>query len=129
MAKIVRFHELGGPEVLRIEDAPDATPHTNEVRLRVEAIGLNRAEIMFRLGRYLEEPRLPSRLGYEASGIVDAVGEADQDRHGHTRPVMFGKMGVDPSVGGIGEAFAAASLVAVHQGFGRVERGAVRVKR
>lgn len=75
MEKIVRFHELGGPEVLRIDDVPAATPNTGEVKLRVEAIGLNRAEIMFRLGRYLEEPCLPSRLGYEASGIVDAVGD------------------------------------------------------
>jgi len=44
------------------------------VRLKVEAIGLNRAEVMFRQGQYLDTPVLPSRLGYEASGIVDAVG-------------------------------------------------------
>jgi NADPH:quinone reductase-like Zn-dependent oxidoreductase len=41
----------------------------------VHAIGLNRAEIMFRSGQYLVEPRLPSKLGYEASGVVEAVGE------------------------------------------------------
>jgi NADPH:quinone reductase-like Zn-dependent oxidoreductase len=40
----------------------------------VEAIGLNRAEVMFRQGRYLENPELPSRLGYEAAGTIDAVG-------------------------------------------------------
>ncbi len=49
-------------------------PGEGEVRLAVEAIGLNRAEVMFRQGQYLENPELPSRLGYEAAGIVDAVG-------------------------------------------------------
>jgi len=44
------------------------------VRLKVEAIGLNRAEVMFRQGQYLEAPEFPSRIGYEAAGIVDAVG-------------------------------------------------------
>ena len=74
MPKIVRFHETGGAEVLKVEDLPLAEPGKGEVRLKVEAIGLNRAEIMFRKGKYLEAPQLPSRLGYEAAGIVDAVG-------------------------------------------------------
>ena len=50
-------------------------PSADEVRISVQAIGLNRAEVMFREGAYLETPVLPSRLGYEAAGIVDAVGE------------------------------------------------------
>ncbi len=74
MPKIVRFHQTGGAEVLKIEDLPLAEPGKGEVRLKVEAIGLNRAEIMFRNGQYLETPQLPSRLGYEAAGIIDAVG-------------------------------------------------------
>jgi NADPH:quinone reductase len=74
MPKIIRFYETGGPEVLRIEDVPYAEPGAGEVRLKVEAIGLNRAEIMFRQGQYLESPEFPSRIGYEAAGIVDAVG-------------------------------------------------------
>jgi NADPH:quinone reductase-like Zn-dependent oxidoreductase len=45
------------------------------VRLRVKAIGLNCAEVMFRMGRYLVAPELPSKIGYEASGIVETVGE------------------------------------------------------
>jgi NADPH:quinone reductase-like Zn-dependent oxidoreductase len=73
-AKIVRFHELGGPEVLRIEELPMPQPGQGEVRLRVKAIGLNRAELLFCRGRYLIAPELPSKLGYEASGIVEAVG-------------------------------------------------------
>ena len=74
MPKIVRFHETGGAEVLRLEDLPLVDPGNGEVRLKVEAIGLNRAEIMFRKGQYLETPQLPSRLGYEAAGVIDAVG-------------------------------------------------------
>ncbi len=74
MPKIIRFHELGGADVLQIEDLPLEEPGEGDVRLKVEAIGLNRAEVMFRKGQYLEDPKLPSRLGYEATGIVDAVG-------------------------------------------------------
>ena len=74
MPKIVRFHETGGPEVLKLEELPLAEPGKGEVRLKVEAIGLNRAEIMFRKGQYLEAPQLPSRLGYEAAGIIEALG-------------------------------------------------------
>lgn len=73
-ARVVRFHELGGPDVLKIEEIPSPEPGKGEVRLRVEAIGLNRAEVMFRMGQYLEQPHLPAKNGYEASGVVDAVG-------------------------------------------------------
>ena len=73
-ARIVRFDALGGPEVLRIVEEPIPEPGKGEVRLNVKAIGLNRAEVMFRQGRYLEPPVLPSKLGYEAAGEVAAVG-------------------------------------------------------
>lgn len=75
MPSIVRFHQLGGPEVLQIEDVPLQQPGKGEVRLRVEAAGLNRAEALFTRGQYLEQPKLPARIGYEAAGEVDAVGE------------------------------------------------------
>ncbi|PYM03370.1 MAG: NADPH:quinone reductase, partial [Candidatus Rokuibacteriota bacterium] len=74
MPRIVRFHQTGGPEVLKIEEEPLVQPKQGEVRLRVQALGLNRAEAMFRSGAYLEVPQLPSRLGYEAAGVVDAIG-------------------------------------------------------
>ena len=79
MPKIVRFHQTGPAEVLRIEDLPQQEPKQNEVRLKVEAIGLNRAEIMFRTGTYLEAPSFPARLGLEAAGIVDAIGPGVTD--------------------------------------------------
>ena len=75
MVKVVRFHEIGDAGVLKIEDLPVAKPQAGEVRLQVKAIGLNRAEVVFRQGAYLEQPQLPARIGYEASGIVDAIGE------------------------------------------------------
>lgn len=78
-AKVVRFHETGDASVLKIEDLPVAEPGEHELRIKVEAIGLNRAEIMFRNGAYLETPQLPSRLGYEAAGIVDAIGKQVTD--------------------------------------------------
>ena len=74
MPKIVRFHATGDADVLKVEDSPLTEPAGGEVRLKVEAIGLNRAEVMYRRGQYLETPGLPSRLGYEAAGTVDAVG-------------------------------------------------------
>ncbi len=73
--KIVRFHQTGGAEVLQLDELPLPQPAAGEVRLRVKAIGLNRAEVMFRRGRYLVQPVLPSKIGYEASGTVEAVGE------------------------------------------------------
>lgn len=74
MPRVVRFHQTGGPEVLQLEDLPSRQPGAGEVRLRVAALGLNRAEILFRSGQYLETPELPARIGYEAAGTVDAVG-------------------------------------------------------
>src|SRR5262249_33941532 len=56
MPRIVQFHRLGGPEVLEIEDVASSEPSSGEVMLRVQAIGLNRAESMFMHGYYLEPP-------------------------------------------------------------------------
>jgi len=72
--KVVRFHKTGDASVLKLEDMPTAEPQAGEVRIRVEAIGLNRAEVMFREGQYLESPVFPARLGYEAAGVVTAIG-------------------------------------------------------
>jgi NADPH:quinone reductase len=74
MAKVVRFHEIGGPEVLKIEDIDVPPPGKGEIQISIKALGLNRAESMFRNGQYLEDPKLPARLGYEAAGTVSAIG-------------------------------------------------------
>ncbi len=75
MAKTVVFHELGGPEQLKFEDQATRAPGEGEVKLRVEAVGLNRAELMYMGGHYMEQPQFPSRIGYEAAGVVEAVGQ------------------------------------------------------
>lgn len=75
LVRVVRFSKFGDPDELRLEavELPPLAP--DEVRIRVKAIGLNRAESMFRSGSYYEPPLFPARLGYEASGVVEAVGE------------------------------------------------------
>jgi NADPH:quinone reductase-like Zn-dependent oxidoreductase len=75
MTKTVRFHEYGGPDVLRVEDVPAGEPGPDEALVRIEAVGLNRAEALFRSGVYIERARsFPARLGAEAAGIIEAVG-------------------------------------------------------
>lgn len=75
MARVVRFHEHGGPEVLRIETIDVPAPGPDEVQIRVKALGLNRAEALLRSGNYIETPAFPSGLGLEAAGIVESVGD------------------------------------------------------
>ena len=74
MARVVRFHQHGGPEVLRIEHVEVPPPGQGEVQIRVKALGLNRAEALLRAGSYIEQPTFPSGLGLEAAGVVEAVG-------------------------------------------------------
>ncbi|WP_118178625.1 zinc-dependent alcohol dehydrogenase family protein [Paraburkholderia phosphatilytica] len=74
MARVIRFHEHGGPEVLRIENVDVPLPARGEVQIRVKAFGLNRAEALLRAGSYIETPTLPSGLGLEAAGIVETIG-------------------------------------------------------
>ena len=127
MTTAVRFHEYGGPEVLRLEEVEPGEPGPGEVRLRVEAIGLNRAEALFRGGRYLESVRhFPARIGTEAAGVVEAVGSGvsglapgqpvstvpgfPQERHG-----VYAEQAVVP----------AASVLARPEQVGAVEGAAV----
>jgi NADPH:quinone reductase-like Zn-dependent oxidoreductase len=74
MPKAVRFHKIGGPENLVLETLASGRPGEGEARLRVAAVGLNRAEALFMRGQYFEQPVLPSRIGYEAAGVVEEVG-------------------------------------------------------
>src|ERR1041385_2199876 len=64
----------GGPDVLEIREQPDPVPGPGEVRVRIRACGLNFAEIMARQGLYPDAPKPPCVVGYEAAGIVDALG-------------------------------------------------------
>ncbi|MET8340112.1 zinc-dependent alcohol dehydrogenase family protein [Streptosporangium canum] len=92
MARTVRFHEVGGPEVMRLDDLETGEPGPGEVRIRVEAIGINRAEALFRSDQYIEPVRhLPARLGSEAAGVIEAVGpEATGFEEGQAVSVLPG---------------------------------------
>ena len=72
MAKVVRFYEAGGPDVLRVEEQPVGNPKDGEVRIRHLAVGMNFADTYFRQGYY--PVPLPNGMGVEASGVIEAVG-------------------------------------------------------
>ncbi|MFI0898599.1 zinc-dependent alcohol dehydrogenase family protein [Streptomyces sp. NPDC020983] len=75
MARVVVFDETGGPEVLRLVDEPVPDPGPGEVRIRIEAAGVNRLDELTRSGASPLPVRLPhARLGCEGAGVVDAVG-------------------------------------------------------
>ncbi|MFD8073405.1 zinc-dependent alcohol dehydrogenase family protein [Streptomyces sp. NPDC059718] len=71
MSKIVRFHATGGPEVLTLDDVEVREPGHGEIRIRTRALGVNRADAVLRDNDLVE---LPSGIGWEASGEVDAIG-------------------------------------------------------
>jgi NADPH:quinone reductase-like Zn-dependent oxidoreductase len=75
MSRSIKFKKAGGPEVLQFVETKVPHPGPNEVRIKVKAIGLNRAESMWRKDEYIEPVKFPAGLGYEAAGIVDAVGK------------------------------------------------------
>jgi NADPH:quinone reductase-like Zn-dependent oxidoreductase len=70
--KAVRYYQHGGADVLKYEDAVVGDPGPGEVRVRHVAVGLNFADTYFRTGLYPSP--LPSGIGVEASGVVEAVG-------------------------------------------------------
>jgi len=72
--RVVRASQLGPPDVLQLTHEPVREPVSGEIRLRVHALGLNRAEVMFRTGHYTETPQFPARIGSEAAGVVASVG-------------------------------------------------------
>ncbi len=72
-ARTVTIHEQGGPEVLRLEDLPLRAPGAGEILIRHHAIGLNFIDIYQRSGLY--RMALPTPLGLEAAGVVEAVGD------------------------------------------------------
>jgi NADPH:quinone reductase-like Zn-dependent oxidoreductase len=75
MSRTIQFLQAGGPEALAYIEAETRQPAAGEVRIKVKAIGINRAESMWRLDDYIEPiARFPAILGYEAAGIVDALG-------------------------------------------------------
>jgi NADPH2:quinone reductase len=93
MAKAIRFHATGGPEVLRLEGAEAGAPGPGQARVRHSFIAVNFIDIYFRTGRY--PLALPNGLGSDAVGVVEAVGEGvtevrPGDRVGYLIPLPDG---------------------------------------
>ena len=66
---------IGEPSVLEVRHSPDPTPGPGEVRIRVEASGVNFADLMARTGVYPDAPPLPAVVGYEVAGTIDEIGD------------------------------------------------------
>ncbi|MBI4553841.1 MAG: NADPH:quinone reductase [Candidatus Latescibacteria bacterium] len=73
--KAIRVHQFGGPEVMRVEDAPDVKPGSGQVVVRVHAAGVNPVDTYIRTGTYAVKPALPYTPGMDAAGVVETIGE------------------------------------------------------
>jgi NADPH2:quinone reductase len=73
--KAIRVHEFGGPEVMKLEEAPDLTAGPGQVVVSVKAAGVNPVDSYIRTGTYYLKPPLPYTPGMDAAGTVEAVGE------------------------------------------------------
>jgi NADPH:quinone reductase-like Zn-dependent oxidoreductase len=73
-AKMIRFHQTGRPDVLKVEDALLRGPQAGEVLVRMQAFGLSRIDALWREGSYFEQPVFPSGIGYDAAGVIESVG-------------------------------------------------------
>lgn len=73
--KAIRIHKFGGPEVLKLEEAPDPAPGPGQVIVRMHAIGVNPVDTYIREGRHAVKPSLPYTPGSDGAGTIEAVGE------------------------------------------------------
>ncbi len=87
---IVRY---GSPEVLVPREAPDPVPGSGEIRIAVQASGVNFADVLARVGLYPDAPKPPMTVGYEVSGVVDAVGADVSTPHIGDRVVALTRFG------------------------------------
>jgi NADPH:quinone reductase len=74
--KAIRVKELGGPEVMKLEEVPDPKPGSGQVVVRMRAIGVNPVETYMRAGTYPRKPSLPYTPGADGAGTIESVGPA-----------------------------------------------------
>ena len=80
MSRMIRFHQFGGPEVLQLEEVPTPVPGPGEVLVRTQALGVGWKDVLWRQNLAAEQPtQLPSGLGFEMAGVVEAVGAGVDD--------------------------------------------------
>ena len=75
MSRTIRFHKFGSAEVLKCEEHEVAAPASDEVQVRVQAIGISWYDVLWRQNLAPSQARLPAGLGHEMAGVVTAVGE------------------------------------------------------
>lgn len=93
MARAIRFHQTGGPEVLQLESVEVGAPGPGQARVRHSHVAVNFIDVYFRSGQYAA-PALPSGLGSDAVGVVEAVGEGVTDiRVGDRVGYLLGPLG------------------------------------
>ncbi len=90
--RAIRFHESGGPEVLRIDDLPPPAPGEGEIRVAIEFAGVNFIDVYLRRGFY-DPGALPATAGKEGMGVVEAVGAGVDERAPGDRVAFFDARG------------------------------------
>ncbi len=122
--KAIRMERTGGPEVMRLVEAPVPEPGPGEVRVKVEAVGLNHSDILLREGRYMSETPLPFILGREFCGVIDKPGAgADGWRVGQR---VFGR---NTGGGALAEYVVTRPILdALPEGFTPAQGAAIRVQ-
>ena len=72
--KAIVVREFGGPEVMKLEDAPEPSPGPGQVTIRVRAVGVNPVDVYIRSGTYARKPNLPYTPGTDVGGTIEKVG-------------------------------------------------------
>ena len=79
--KAVRFHTIGSPEVLRVDDVDKPKPGPGQVLVKVHVVGVNFADTLLRRGTYISQPNLPETPGYEARRSAIGILTAEHCMH------------------------------------------------
>ena len=89
--KAVRFHAIGGPEVLRVDEVDKPKPGPGQALVKVRVVGVNFADTLLRRGMYISQPHLPETPGFEAAGIVEEAGQGVDSKLIGQRVVALGE--------------------------------------
>src|SRR5437016_12502221 len=110
--------KAGAPEVLKVKEEPDPEPGAGEVRIRVEAAGINFADLMARVGLYPDAPPIPCVVGYEVAGVVDRIGKGVTSLKEGDRVMAMPKFGgyTDTLVVPEGQAFLMPAKMTLDEG-------------
>ncbi|MEU7134906.1 zinc-binding alcohol dehydrogenase family protein [Streptomyces sp. NPDC046261] len=124
--RAVRIAEFGGPEVLVPAEVPDPVAGPGEVLVRIEAAGVNRADVLTRTGRYHRAGRPPLTPGLEAAGTVVAVGEGVSGLEAGQRVMAMGAVN-EPGFYAELAAVPAALTTVLPDGVGMAEAASLPV--